>query len=131
VTIAMTTHLMDEADRCDRLAIIHRGRIVTVDTPNNLKSAIRGDVITIRPHDDAAALRDQVEQQFGPWSEGAAPTEIDGEIRMELANGPAAVARIGETFGPQIASITVGRPTLEDVFMHLTGSTLSEEPVPA
>ncbi len=130
VTIAMTTHLMDEADRCDRLAIIHHGRIVAIDSPSNLKSAIRGDVITIRPHDEPAALRDQVEKQFGPWPDNAAPTVIDGEIRMELANGPATVARIGEAFGPQIASITVGRPTLEDVFMHLTGSTLSEEPQP-
>jgi ABC-2 type transport system ATP-binding protein len=128
VTIAMTTHLMDEADRCDRLAIIHHGRIVAVDTPANLKSAIRGDVITVRPHDDADALREQVADQFGPWSD-AAPTVVDGDIRIELPNGPAAVARIGEAFAGKIASITVGRPTLEDVFLHLTGSTLSEEPV--
>ncbi len=130
VTVALTTHLMEEADRCDRLAILSEGRLVAIDTPARLKSRIGGDVITIDPcGDDPAAedLRRQIEQRFGPWSAGTTPIILDGKIRLEKHDGAAFVAALASAFPGRLDSITVGRPTLEDVFTQLTGHKLWDE----
>jgi ABC-2 type transport system ATP-binding protein len=149
VTIAMTTHLMDEADRCDRLAILARGKLVATDTPANLKSRIGGDVVVVEPtlhaggfspgspgspgSDPTAAtktaaetLAKDVTAAFAPWSY-APPAVIETKVRIERDNGAAFVATLANAFPDRIHSISVARPTLEDVFMHLTGAALTDE----
>jgi ABC-2 type transport system ATP-binding protein len=123
MTIVLTTHLMEQADRCDRLAVLSEGRLVALDTPANLKSIIGGDVITVVPSGDVEALRTEIETRFGPWP-NAALRIADNTIRMERRHGPAFIATLNEALGEQIRSITVGQPTLQDVFLHLTGHTL-------
>ena len=149
VTIAMTTHLMDEADRCDRLAILSRGKLVAVDTPANLKSRIGGDVVVIEPTlplqqaggfspgsatgdptlattQAAEALARDVTEKFAPWPY-APPAVVEGKLRIERDQGANFVATLANAFPDRIRSISVARPTLEDVFMHLTGATLADE----
>jgi ABC-2 type transport system ATP-binding protein len=126
VTIVLTTHLMDEADRCDRLAIIHEGKLVAVDTPANLKARIGGDVVTASPRGSADDLAKQITARFAPWPAGAQPVVADGEVHIERPDGPRFVAELAAAFPDQLQSIKVGQPTLEDVFLHLTGHTLHE-----
>ncbi len=114
-TILVTTHLMDEAERCDRLAILDRGRIVAIDTPNALRRKIGGDVLTIRSA-GAAELRDEIERR---WSVPA--TAIDGTVRCEHPDARKLLREIYEAFPDAVESIQLARPTLEDVFIHETG----------
>lgn len=133
VTIALTTHLMDEADRCDRLAILAGGRLKALDTPGRLKSRIGGDVVTLEPEGGAdtagaaEALARAIDERFGPWAPGAAPAVVDGRVRLERDDGPAFVATLASTFVGRFRAITVGRPTLDDVFTHLTGHALTHD----
>lgn len=137
VTIALTTHLMDEADRCDRLAILSRGKLAAVDTPSNLKSRIGGDVIVVEPANPGSAdpaaisqaahtLASDVTSKFAPWSY-APPQVVDGKLRLERDHGAAFVATLANAFPDRIRSLSVARPTLEDVFMHLTGAAMTDE----
>lgn len=124
-TVVLTTHLMDEADRCDRLAVLSEGQLVAIDTPGSLKARIGGDILTIETapeHTDG--LCQDITTRFGPWPDGTEPTVIDGKLRMEKTDGAGFVATLTEAFADKMNSITVGRPTLEDVFMNLTGRTL-------
>ncbi len=124
VTIAVTTHLMDEADRCDRLAIFSQGRLIALDTPASLKARIGGDVITIEPAsgvDVVAQLQEPITQRLGPWPDGGQPAVVDGKLRMEKPDGAAFVVAVTQACPGRIASISVGQPTLEDVFVQLTG----------
>lgn len=114
-TILVTTHLMEEAERCDRLGILDKGKILAIDTPQNLKSKIGGDVIIAQashPH----VLAEQLKLKFG-----GDPVVLDGTIRLEKEKGHEFIAQLIEAFPGQIDSISVGRPTLEDVFIRLTG----------
>ena len=121
VTALVTTHLMEEAERCDRVAILHQGRLVALGTPQQLTSAIGGDVITIAtPQPDALCA--QMRERFG-----GAPAVVDGAVRIERAQGHAFVPQLVETFPGQIAAVTVGKPTLEDVFVHHTGHHFEAE----
>lgn len=130
-TIVLTTHDMLEAQQCDRLAIIHQGSYVTDDTVANLRTIIRGQVITLEPMEEnnhaAQSLVQRIASQFGPWTDGAAPVVVDGRVRFEHDDGPAMVARIASTWPHQIRSFNVSQPTLEDVFLHLTGEQLHDE----
>lgn len=114
-TILVTTHLMDEAERCDRLAILDRGRIVAIDTPNALRRKIGGDVLTIRSP-SAAELRDELERRWGVEA-----TSIDGTVRCEHPQARRLLREIYEAFPEAVESIQLARPTLEDVFIHETG----------
>ena len=118
VTILVTTHLMDEADRCDRLAILHEGQIVAEGTPLQLRSAVGGDCLTIRSS-NLVALQQQIHDRFG-----LQPTHIDETLRIERPDGQELLRDLVTAFGPQIESITFGRPTLEDVFIQKTGRTI-------
>lgn len=120
-TVLMTTHFMEEADRCDRLAILDRGKLVTVGTPSELKSRIGGDCITIEC-DDSAGLSGRIVERFG--GEAAA---VDGVIRIERSDGAAFVPELAAAFGSEFRSVTVGKPTLEDVFVHETGHQFHDE----
>lgn len=121
ITIVMTTHLMDEAEKCDRLAIVHLGERVAMNTPDELKEQIGGDVIQIDCH-----APNELMPVLATMYPDNTITEIDGRLLLECEDGWAQVARIASAFGPKIKRIAVGQPTLEDVFMHLTGDKLGD-----
>jgi len=121
VSVLLTTHLLDEADKCDRLAILDRGAIVADGTPGELKSRIGGDMIALTSNDTdglAAKL---------PQAIGVTPQVIDGRVRFEHTDGPRLVARLMEALPRQIESVTVSKPSLEDVFIHLTGHRFQQQ----
>ncbi len=119
-TVLLTTHLMEEADRCDTLAILDRGRLVSSGTPDGLKDRIGGDVITVKTA-NPAEFHARLGQTFGCRS-----MVVDGTVRLETPRGHEFVARLIETFPGSVESVTVSRPTLEDVFVHETGHRFSE-----
>lgn len=119
LTSLLTTHLIEEADRCDRVAVIDKGKLVALGTPSELKASIGGDVITIRSH-DAAGLARQIEAKFGVKTQVA-----DGSIRVEREGGHRFIPDLIESFPGAIDSVAVGRPTLADVFQHFTGHGLN------
>ena len=115
VTIVLTTHYLEEAERCDRLAILHEGRLVALAPPSELKSRVGGDVVVINAK-NAEALRQQVQLRMRLQA-----ALVDGTLRIERPRGHEFVRDVVEAFGDQIESVTFGKPTLEDVFVHLTG----------
>ena len=123
VTVLLTTHLMDEADRCDRLAVFDRGKLLACDSPSALKDRIGGDVITMttkEPEAVRAGLRDRLgvtEDQL---------KAVDGAIRLERPRGHEFVPQLIEALPGLVDSVSVGRPTLEDVFIDLTGRKLHD-----
>ena len=121
LTIFMTTHYMDEAENCDRIAIIDYGRIQALDTPDNLKRWVGGDILTVVPLDgvDLAPLithKYNLKVQHSP--EG---------LRVEVSDGASFIPRLAGDLGGQIKSIHLRRPTLDDVFLKLTGRAIREE----
>jgi len=120
VTILLTTHLMEEADRCSRLAIMERGRLLACGAPIALKERIGGDVITIASS-KAAEVRAILHDRFGVEAQ-----ELDGVLRLERRRGHEFVPQLIEAAPGLINSISVGKPTLEDVFIHLTGQRFKE-----
>jgi ABC-2 type transport system ATP-binding protein len=117
VTVLLTTHIMEEADRCDRLALLDRGRLVALDTPVALKEQVGGDVITVAP----ASLREAIEKRFNLKT-----TVVDNTLHIERGRGHEFVPELIEAFPGKVDSISVGKPTLEDVFIHLTGHRFEE-----
>lgn len=131
LTVVLTTHLMDEAERCDRLAILSQGRLVALDSPANLKSTIQGDVVTVAPDPGAAdnapeQLARMIEQRLGPWDADARPQVVDGLVRFEMHGRRDVLDALRGALPGRIRSITVGQPSLEDVFLHLTGQAFWE-----
>jgi len=125
ITIILTTHYMEEADRlCNRIAIIDHGRIIAIDTPQNLKDGLGGDLVTIRSPDPKAvaeALRE-------PWVVRV-ETHND-EVTVSLKNADQFVSTIVTLLNSKqapIASIAIHKPTLEDVFLSFTGKTIREQ----
>ncbi|HXG60612.1 MAG TPA: ABC transporter ATP-binding protein [Planctomycetota bacterium] len=112
VTVLLTTHLMEEADRCDRLGILHRGRLVALGAPAELRAEVGGDVVTVRAR-DAAALAAALRERFGVAAEAS-----DGVVRLSRERGHEFVSALYEAFPDRIEAVTVARPSLEDVF-HL------------
>jgi ABC-2 type transport system ATP-binding protein len=124
VSVIITTHLMEEAERCDRLAILNLGEVVALGTPLELRGQIGGDVILLEAvQPDPLAMR--IEQKFK-----IATTVLDGKIRMERKDGHRFITDIVEAFPGEIQSISVSKPTLEDVFIHRTGHRFWNEPTP-
>jgi len=121
VSIIVTTHLMREAEHCDRLAILDRGRLVACGKPDELKRRIGGDCVTIACR-DPADLRGRIAEQIG-----GEPIAVDGAVRIETDRGPAFVAEVVNHFGDEIGTVTFGKPTLEDVFIHETGHRFDED----
>ena len=122
LTIAWTTHLMDEAEHADRLAILSSGQLLTVSSPDELKASLGSHIVTAQPMhlEDLDALRDQIDAELGPWEPGKAPVVIQEEVRFEHEDGPAIVAQIAQRLPGQLRRISVGQPTLEDAYLHLT-----------
>jgi len=119
-TIFMTTHYMDEAEFCDRVAIMDRGQIVVLDTPEALKAGVAADRVSLGTVDDSAAIT-ALREQFGI---DAAISE--GAVTFHVASGEAFVPRLFAELGVGITSVTVARPTMDDVFMRYTGSTIRD-----
>jgi ABC-2 type transport system ATP-binding protein len=115
VTVVLTTHLLEEAEKADRLAIMHRGRLAALDKPAALSASVGGDIITIRTA-EPAALADEITRRFN-----CTPMVVDGTVRLEQPSGHQWIARLVEAFPQRIDAITLGKPTLEDVFIHVTG----------
>ncbi len=115
MTILVTTHLMDEAEHCDRVAILHEGVIVALGAPAELKRDIGGDMITLATADPQELSR-QVEERFG-----VATTALEGRVRIERISGHEFIPQLVGAFPGLITSVTLGKPTLEDVFIKKTG----------
>ena len=121
ITILLTTHLMDEADRCSRLAILNRGKLAACDAPAALKERIGGDVITLSSR-DPAALQTAIHEKLSLESE-----LLDGSVRLERRRGHELVPKLIESLPGMVESVSVGKPTLEDVFIHVTGKSFRDE----
>jgi ABC-2 type transport system ATP-binding protein len=124
VTVVLTTHLLEEAQGADRIAIMHRGQMAALDTPAALQAAVGGDAITIRTaaHESLAA---DIAQRFSIQAK-----VVDTSVRLELPNGHVWIPKLVEAFPDRIESITLGKPTLEDVFIHFTGHRFWSDEAP-
>jgi ABC-2 type transport system ATP-binding protein len=125
ITIILTTHYMDEADRlCNRVAIIDHGKIIAIDTPNNLKDGLGGDLVTIRSPDPggvAAALKE-------PWVVRVETHNDDVVVSLKNADQyVSTIVTLLNTRQVPITSIAIHKPTLEDVFLSFTGKTIREQ----
>jgi ABC-2 type transport system ATP-binding protein len=121
LTIFLTTHYLDEAENCDRIGIIDRGRIVALDTPDNLKDAMGGDVITLKARDNEAAAR-ELKEKFS-----LSPDLKDGDVNFHVPHGELFLPKMMQNFQTPLISINLRRPTLDDVFLKLTGRAIREE----
>ncbi|MEA2167902.1 MAG: type transport system ATP-binding protein [Solirubrobacteraceae bacterium] len=119
-TIFMTTHYMDEAEFCDRIAIMDRGEIVVLDTPEALKADVGADRVVLGTTDDEAALA-ALQDRFGIEA-----TVAEHAVTFHVAGGEAFVPRLFAELGVPITSVAVARPTLDDVFMSHTGTTIRD-----
>jgi ABC-2 type transport system ATP-binding protein len=118
VTILLTTHILEEADRSDRLVLLHQGKIVAQGSPSELRSRIGGDVVVLDTT-DTASLAQGIEQRFG-----LSPKVRDGQVRVEIANGHRFITEVVEAFPGAIESVALHKPTLEDVFVRETGASI-------
>ena len=121
VTIFMTTHYMEEAEVCSRIAIIDNGKIIAAGTPDELKKTIGGDIVYIRTSDNRKARR-EIERLFG-----LNVSEKNGEIYFTSVRGEACIPQIIRTIGETVLSIRLQRPTLNDVFLKMTGKEIRED----
>ena len=120
ITVFVTTHYMDEAENCDRIAIIDQGRIVALDTPENLKAGVGKDRVSISTADDPAAIT-ALKDKFGLDAK-----MVEGLVTFSVAEGAAFVPQLFEKLGIAIKSVAVARPTLDDVFLNFTGTSLRD-----
>jgi len=120
ITIFMTTHYMDEAEYCDRIAIIDQGRIIALDTPEALKASVGEDRVQIQTDDGAAAIA-ALDRQFGLQA-----AIIEGAVTFHVAQGEQFVPKLFAEFPMAIRSVSVARPSLDDVFMSYTGTTIRD-----
>ena len=115
VTVLVTTHLMEEAEHCDKLAILDTGRLAALGTPAELRGAIGGDCLTIQtasPDDLARRISERFQVAARP---------VGQQVRIEIEKGHEFIGRLVEEFGAEISSVALGKPTLEDVFIQRTG----------
>jgi len=120
ITIFMTTHYMDEAEWCDRIAIMDHGEIVALDAPDTLKAGVGTDRVSIQTDDDNAAIA-AIADRFGIEARMS-----EGAVTFGVTDGEQFVPRLFAELGIPIKSVHVSRPTLDDVFMSYTGSTIRD-----
>jgi len=118
VTILLTSHILDEADRCDRLLLLHQGRVVGLGSPAELKARIGGDVVVLESH-NPESLAPRLASRFGVKA-----NVVGNAVRVEIANGHRFIAEAVEAFPGEVESVALHKPTLEDVFVRETGATL-------
>jgi ABC-2 type transport system ATP-binding protein len=120
ITMFLTSHYMDEAENCDRIAIIDQGEIVALDTPAALKASVGRDRIEIRTADDDAAIA-ALAERFGLEA-----SKAEDAVRVYVADGEEFVPRLFAELGVPIRAVNIARPTLDDVFMSYTGRTIRD-----
>lgn len=120
-TIFLTTHYMDEAENCSRIAVIDHGQIIALDTPDRLKDRVGGDIITVRTADDEEAA----ELIRGKYK--VEVTKDQNGLHFEMAGGDEFIPKFIKEFGKPVLGVELRRPTLEDVFLKLTGRAIREE----
>ncbi|MBI4779450.1 ATP-binding cassette domain-containing protein [Candidatus Falkowbacteria bacterium] len=121
MTIFMTTHYLNEAEYCDRIAIIDQGKIVALDTPANLKKMVGGDIITMAAA-NLEKLRREIENKFG-----LAAKIQDDKLKLEVSDGDKFLPKLFNELEEKIESVELRKPTLDDVFLNLTGKKIREE----
>jgi ABC-2 type transport system ATP-binding protein len=121
LTIFLTTHYMEEAENSDRISIIDHGRIIALDTPDKLKDAVGGDVITLKAGDNNAAALELKERY------SLSPVVQNGVITFSVPQGEKFLPKLMDSFQSHLLSIGIRRPTLDDVFLKLTGRAIRDE----
>jgi ABC-2 type transport system ATP-binding protein len=121
ITIFMTTHYLEEAEFCDRIAIIDLGRIIAMDTPAVLKARLKGDTIMVSAKDNAA-LSVEITERFGLKAVLA-----NGGLALTVENGAEFIPALVKGLRTEITSVSLTRPSLNDVFLSLTGKSIREE----
>lgn len=121
ITMFMTTHYMDEAEHCDRIAIMDKGKIIALDTPVNLKKRIGGDVITIKTDNNEKAFN-EIKEKFDITAQNK-----DGEIIITKQGGEEFIPQLFSQLSVKVLSVNIRRPTLNDVFLKLTGREIRDE----
>jgi ABC-2 type transport system ATP-binding protein len=122
VTVLLSTHLTDEAADCDRLVLLHEGEVVALGSPDQLTSEIGGDILTVHTRQPEHLLS-RIQTRFG-----VAPTPLDGNIRIEIQAAHRFIPQLVEAFPGEISAVSLGKPTLEDVFIRRTGHKFWDEP---
>jgi ABC-2 type transport system ATP-binding protein len=117
-TVVLTTHLADEADRCDRIAILDRGTVAAFGRPEDLRNSIGGDVVLVSSK-NVSLLKKKLLRQFELHT-----TVVGNELMMEVATGHRFIPKLIRTFPNLVSSVTLRKPSLEDVFVHATGHAL-------
>ncbi|MEY2414089.1 MAG: type transport system ATP-binding protein [Acidobacteriaceae bacterium] len=125
VTVIVATHLMDEANKCDRLAFLNEGKLVALGTPTDLKEEIGGDVIVLEAK-DPESLAEKLSMRFN-----IATQVLQGQVRIEREHGHRFITEVVEAFPGDIDSVSVSKPSLEDVFIRRTGHRFWTESAPA
>ncbi|MBE0447036.1 MAG: ATP-binding cassette domain-containing protein [Actinobacteria bacterium] len=123
ITIFLTTHYMDEAEHCVRIAIIDHGELIAIDTPQRLKEEVGGDVIVLSTEDNKRAAREIVEKF------NVEVKELNGELSLQVKSGDHFMPKLIKALETRVTSISLRRPTLEDVFLNLTGRKIRDEKV--
>ena len=121
VSVIVTTHLMEEAERCDRLAILNEGKLVALGTPTELKHEIGGDVVLLDATNDAESLAQRISTRFHVDATVLNDNARRNQVRIEMENGHRFITGVVEAFPGEIQAVSVSKPTLEDVFIHRTG----------
>lgn len=121
VTVFLTTHYMDEAEACDRIAIIDHGRIIAYGSPEELKRMIQGDTVYLKTADDSMAVS-ELKDTFGINA-----AKLHDSISFNVESGDKFIPRIFEGLKTPILSVNLKKPTLDDVFIHLTGREIRDE----
>ncbi len=121
LTIFLTTHYMDEAENSDRISIIDHGNIIALDTPDKLKDALGGDVVTLKAEDNNAAALELKEKY------GLSPLIQDETITFSIRSSEKFLPKLMDSFQSRLLSIGIRRPTLDDVFLKLTGHAIRDE----
>jgi len=121
LTIFLTTHYMDEAENCHRITIIDQGQIIAMDSPERLKDSVGGDLVTIKAEDEDSATRELV-QKFN-----ISPQSNEGSLSFYVPQGDKFIASLLNGFGTPLTAINIRRPTLDDVFLKLTGRAIRDE----
>ncbi|HJN11869.1 MAG TPA: ABC transporter ATP-binding protein [Pirellulaceae bacterium] len=121
VTVVMTTHLLEEAEKANRIAILNQGKLVASDTPSALRATVGGDSITLTTR-DATALAYSIRAQFQIDAR-----VVDGRVRLEQSDAGVWIARLVEAFPGKIDALTLAKPSLEDVFINKTGHRFADD----
>ncbi|MGB9726574.1 MAG: ATP-binding cassette domain-containing protein [Minisyncoccia bacterium] len=121
-TVFLTTQYLNEAENCNRIAILDHGEIVALDTPENLKKMVGGDIITLKTLDN-----DLAEKEFKEKFPQYKLRRLGKELKIEVENGDEFLPTLVKTITPKIISVELRRPTLEDVFLEVTGRKIREE----